>query len=74
MWHIRRRICTGFWWGKTEGMNPCGRQTQRQQDNIKMSYKSRVEVDWIDLRIWTSGRHLQTQQQPIRMHKIQIIS
>lgn len=55
-----KRLHTGFWYRKTEGKKPLGKHRQRRQ-YIKMSYRTRVDVDWINLRTGTSGRHLQTQ-------------
>ena len=56
MGHVAHGCCE-----KPERKKPLGRQRNRGQNNIKMSYKIRLEVDWINLRTVTSGRHLQTQ-------------
>jgi len=55
------RHVTHIWWEKPEEKKPLGRQRNRWQNNFKMSYRSRLEVDWVNIRIVTSGRHLQTQ-------------
>jgi hypothetical protein len=46
--------------GKPEGKRPLGRPRRRWEDNIKMDLRE-IEwggMDWIDLRIGTSGRFL----------------
>ena len=44
-------MCTGCWWGKSEGKRPLGRRRRRWEDNIKMDLQ---EVgggrgDWMEL-------------------------
>jgi hypothetical protein len=39
----RGKICTGFWWGKTEGKRTLGRPVFRWEENIKIDLR---EVGW----------------------------
>ena len=47
----RRKMYTGFWWGKSEGKRPLGRPRRRLEDNIKMGCKEVGcgVMDWIEL-------------------------
>ena len=44
-------VCTGFWWGTSEGKRTLGRPRRRWEDNIKMDLPELGcgGMDWIEL-------------------------
>ena len=44
-------MCTGFWWGRSEGKRPLGRPRCRWEENIKMDLQEVGcgGMDWIEV-------------------------
>ena len=44
-------MCTGFWWGRSEGKRPLGRPRCRWEENIKMDLHKVGcgGLDWFDV-------------------------